>query len=145
MVKNMNRNIKRKIFILAILILCILVISLLYQRILPREFEMFYSLNENDIVSGHVFYPEIGEVEVDSKDMKQLLSLLKSKKYYYEGKTQENIKGSLYHINFKMKEELSSNVVVSNKGYLIIDKKQYRLLPEEDILEDLSKIMNLDR
>lgn len=140
----MNQNIIKRIFILTLFILCVLVIFVLYQRILPKEFEGFYSFNEQDIVSCRIFYPEVGEVEVDLKDMKQLLSLFKSKKYYYEGRTPDIIKGSLYHIKFEMKEKMSYDMIVSNQGYLIIERKQYRISPEQDILEYLSKIMNID-
>lgn len=136
----MNLNIIKKIFILLFLILGILII---YQRISPKMFEKFYSFNEQDVVGGYIFYPEVGETEVDLKDMKHLLSLLKSKKYYYEGKTSNVIEGSLYHIKFETKGKMSHDIVISNQGYLLIERKKYKISSGQDILEYLSKIIDV--
>ena len=120
---------KRIATIIIIFLLTILAIVLCMSRILPTSFDKIFPEYRTATIRCTVNSLEQDTFSLEGEDCKLFLKQLEEYKYYYEGKHAGVYTGSLYHIDIidQEKNEWMFTFIISDKAFLYIDTKQYRL------------------
>ena len=120
---------KRIATIIIIFLLTILAIVLCMSRILPTSFDKIFPEYRTATIRCTVNSLEQDTFSLEGEDCKLFLKQLEEYKYYYEGKHAGVYTGNLYHIDIidQEKNEWMFTFIISDKAFLYIDTKQYRL------------------
>lgn len=121
----------------AVLVISLLVLGIvLYNRIVPKEFEDVFRFEEDDLSFVELTdTTTFSQSKLEKKELEEFIQLLGETEFYYERRYGSTFEGYAYLISFADEGREHSNVFhITDRLYIYYEGKEYSVRNDEELL-----------
>lgn len=130
---------KKKIGFAVLALLVLVAGGLCFHKMAPKTFLKLVPEANSTTVCCVVSNIDGKEILLEGDTYQAFIETLEECRYYDEGRHENTLSGSLYHVNFFNTDtnELVKTIILSDEAMLYMDDKQYRISSEVENKEKL--------